>query len=388
MTKVTIAFQGQQDPLVVSAETYEEALEAIGTEATFVVLLDAAASKEVFERFDRHDASSDEEWAREICAIFLREGIEAAEAYVAGTAAQSATDYYDNMMDGKPEMQRLAKAIAKGVRAAFPEEDVDEILDAAKDMLRERMSEALEAADKSKPFDGIASSTRVIVAYMPGQENEYPGVEDEAIQGAERSIHPEYVETGRLLGAYLSFVNVPKDELLAAWRDRDGSVDPLNPVRGPGETQYAWERKLERAGEWADFEWATDPSRPRLQTPEEILEVMENAGYCSVPVLAFRVPLKAFMNRDWDAPLELTPGPRGRVGDVGLHNFVHGAGHTRANMQPITLPPGRGGYISTENTGYGYASVYDMVKSYLDVAIADGPKVQAVPPEPSLAPRM
>lgn len=388
MTKVTIALQGQQDPLVVTAESYEGTLEAIGTEASFVALLDAAASKEVFERFDRYDASSDEDWAREICAIFLREGTEAAEAYITSTGAQSATDYYDNMMDGKPEMQRLAKAVAKGVRSAFPEDDVDAILDAAKDMLRERMSEALEAADKSKPFDGIAPSTRVIVAFMPGQENEYPGVEDEAIQGAEGSIHPEYVETGRLLGAYLSFVNVPKDELLAAWRDRPGTVDPLNPERQPGDSQYAWERKLERAGEWADFEWVTDPNRPQLQTPEEILEVMENAGYCSVPVLAFRVPLKAFLTRDWDAPLELTPGERGRVGEIGLHNFVHGAGHTRANRQPITLPPGRGGYISTENTGEGYASVYDIVRSYLDVSIADGPKVEAAPTEPSLAPRL
>jgi hypothetical protein len=73
---------------------------------------------------------------------------------------------------------------------------------------------------------------------------------------------------------------------------------------------------------------------------------------------------------------------------VGLHNFVHGAGHTLANRELITLPPGRSGYITTENTGYGYASVYDMVQSYLDVSIADGPKVEDAPSEPIYAPRM
>lgn len=388
MTPVSITLPGQDQPIVLSADTFDDALEALGSHPVFVAVLEADAAREFYERFDRHDASGDEAWATQVCGIFLREGVEAAEAFLSETAGQSTVDYYENVMETKPDMPRLAKAMAKGLRAAFPDEDVDAVLEAAKETLRDRMCEALEAADKSTPFDGIPSTLRVIVGFMPGQENEYPNVEDESIQGADRSIHPEYVETSRLLGSYLSFVNVPKDELLAAWRERENPVDPVNPSRHPGETQYGWERKLERAAEWADFDWPTDPSRPRLQTPEQILEVMENAGYCSVPVLAFRVPLKAFLTRDWDAPLELSAGARGRVGEIGLHNFVHGGGHTRSNTEAVTLPPGRGGFVATEETGYGYNSVYDIVPSFLDVAIADGPKIEAAPSEAPAAPRM
>lgn len=391
MTPVSITLPGHRDPIVVTGDTFEAALEELGTHEALAAALAPVASRESFERFDRYDqyeGPGSEDWAQQVCAAFLREGPEAAEAYVSETIGRSAEDYYDHNMAGQLGSKRMVAAIAKGLSAAFPDEDLHDLLVAAGDMIRGRMAEALEDADKSKPYDAIASSIRVLVAFMPGQEDGIPNVEDESIQGADKSTHPEYVEPGRLLAAYLSFVNVPKDELLAAWREREHSVDPLNPVRTPVDSDYSWDRKIERAKEWAEFDWPTDPARPRLQTPEDILEVMENAGYCSVPTLAFRVPLKDFLTRDWDAPLQLSPDTRGRVGQLGLHNFIHGGGHTRANHEAITLPAGRGGFISTENTAYGFNKIYDFLPSYLDVAIADGPKVEAAPEEPLPTPRM
>ena len=387
MTPVSITLPDHRKPIEVAGDGFEAVLEELGTHDAFVAALATFAEKEGFERFDRYDqydGNGSEGWGQKVLETFLREGADAAEDFVAETIARSAEDYYDANMSSQKGIKRMVGAIAKGLTKAFPDEDLDDLLEAAGDMLRGRMAEALEAADTSKPMDGIASSIRVIVGFMPGQEDGIPNVEDESIQGADKSIHPEYVVPERLLAAYLSFVNVPKDELLAAWTEL--AVDPLNPLRLAHDTDYDFERRVERAGQWAAFDWPTDPERPRLQTPEQILEVMENAGYCSVPTLAFRVPLKDFLTRDWEAPLHLAAGPHGRVGDLGLHNFIHGGGYTRANTEAVTLPAGRGGFISTETTAYGYASVYDMSKSYLDVAFTDGPRQEAAPEEPANSP--
>lgn len=387
MPQASITLPGNDQPIVVEGTSHEDLLEALGSHDAFTAVLARIAGKECFERFETSDSRDEGSWAQEVAEIFLRDGREAAEAHVAGSIARSAEEYYDNCIAQEPVAKRIVGTVAKALRAALPEEDADEVRDAVEEFLRHRMAEALEAADKSTPFDGIHSSTRVIVAFAPGQEGEWPNAEDEALDGTHKSVHPHWVEPGRLLAAYLSFVNVPKDELLAAWRMRSDPVDPIDPVRGPDESDFSWERRLERAEEWQEFDWPTDPARPRLQDPETILEVLENAGYCSIPVMVFRVPLKAFLARDWDAPLELSPGYEGRVGHIGLHNFVHGSGHTRANTQPVTLPPGRGGFRPTENWGYGYDNVYGLVLSYLDVAIADGPKTEAAPEAPGAGPR-
>ncbi|GJD91612.1 hypothetical protein BHAOGJBA_5160 [Methylobacterium hispanicum] len=388
MPHASIVLPGHDGSVVVEGTSWEEILEKLGTHDALAAVLSRLAESERFERFDRYDQRSDDaRWAQEVAELFLRDGPEAAEAHVAGTIGQSAEDYYDNVVAGQPGTKRILAAVDKGLRAAFPDDDADEIREAVGDFLRQRMSEALEAADKSRPFDGIHPSTKVLVAFAPGQETEWPNAEDWSIDGHGKSVHPHCVEPGPLLAAYLSFANVPRDELLAAWRTRNDPVDPVNPVRGPGETDHDWERRVQRAGEWREFDWPTHSARPRLQDPEAILEVLDNAGYCSIPVMAFRVPLRAFLTRDWDAPLELSPGPYGKVGEIGLHNFVHGAGHARANREPVTLPAGRGGFRPTENWGYGYDKVYGLALSHLDVAIADGPKAEAAPEEPVAGPR-
>jgi hypothetical protein len=387
MTPVSITLPDHRKPIEVAGDAFEAVLEELGTHDAFVAALAPIVEKEGFERFDRYDqydGRGSEEWGQKVLEKFLREGSDAADDFVAGTIARSAEDYYDAMMTSQAGIKRMVAAIAKGLTKAFPEEDLQDLLDAAASMLRGRMAEALEAADTSKPMDGIAPSIRVIVGFMPGQEDGIPNVEDESIQGADKSIHPEYVVPERLLAAYLSFVNVPKAELLEGWAEL--AVDPVNPLRLAHDNDYDFDRRVERAAQWAAFDWPTDPQRPRLQTPAQILEVMENAGYCSVPTLAFRVPLKDFLTRDWEAPLHLAPGHYGRVGDLGLHNFIHGGGHTLANTEAVTLPAGRGGFISTETTAYGYASVYDLMKSYLDVAFTDGPRQEAAPEEPAHSP--
>lgn len=233
----------------------------------------------------------------------------------------------------------------------------------------EALVERVEAAADQDPLGIIPGPMDVLVAYAPGLPADL-SIEDRLVN----SISPYLPNDlgympGPALASFFEFANLSKSEWLEHVRDIHG-INLLDPASGA-------EKYPDHAGEfeklakgWASLDWETKVYAPRLISVDEASTIIENASDSSTPTLFVKFPLFRFITEvDLNRPLELLPGIKQCVGELGLHDFINGSGYVDSFVKvPISIEPGKGQWLASEKPrGFltGMRKVYDPTERHL-----------------------
>lgn len=155
------------------------------------------------------------------------------------------------------------------------------------------------------------------------------------------------IEPGDWLMLFLKMVNVSSRALIEA---------AIN-SRGEDGSALAVEFKAE------SFKVKSDPSKPSLMTPADVITTIENAYCWAVPIFHCEVEVRTLFDMDPGKDIRFTSN-RGQV-HLGLHDFVlNGAGHIDSYPGEITIPSTSKGFVGAERMKWTVNSVYGLVKSY------------------------
>jgi len=327
-------------------------------------IVEKIADNIYFTAFD-DDGGCSEELANEVFARFVEGGLEAAEDHIRDHLD---LDYAADQLRGEI-LRRLAhyedelsELMADDpILAALVAYDLEEtVIGAIADRVMEQ--------DTSRPLDAIGRGAEVLVAYVPGLPTDL-GIEDQNIQALADPNLPLSIAMlpGPAYRSFFEFINLPKETWLS-------HVEAVHGVRldvdNGGNDQLKASDASRLAREWQAADWPVDPSRPSLVELGMVQDIIDNSYELTLPTLFIKVPLRRFIeNVDLGRPLTLSPGRKGNVGEFGLHQFIHGAGHVEGVItQPITIQPGKGRWLASEHpkgTLVGMRRTYDPVESHL-----------------------
>ncbi|AOG03342.1 hypothetical protein [Bosea sp. RAC05] len=365
MPKIHVEFNDTTVDIEVKAgASLREAVTAVIDAPEITAVLQSAVKDEYFEAYS-NDGSVNDDWNMRAAKAFIDHGLEGLEEWI--------TEESDDNVDGrlhqaisaindKPEISELIDAAIDGLKDARRNKasDIRAMFD---ELIDDTLADMLRASDKSKPLDLISARDDVLLSYVPGVS----GLSTEDIHtNAIDSVHSaETVLLDERLIPFFKLINLAKDDFIAYCREQHG-IDLTGRLVADGVSSYRVEDDARRAELWKTASWTVDSDRPALITPAEAFEVLENATYGGVPCLTVKVPLRWFIERDWSLGMTIEPHSLAKgsmvAGQIGIHNFVNGSGHTITNENTVIIPAGdRQEFVVSEKTGYGFDSAYGFV---------------------------
>jgi hypothetical protein len=179
-------------------------------------------------------------------------------------------------------------------------------------------------------------------------------VEDSYLERTAPSFGIEFVRPNEAMARTLSFLNISKRQYLDLVIARRG-IDLLS-AEPQGSETGAWRYRPEYAADWRVMRVAHDPALPALLTDDELVEIMENAGYGGQLAIAGYVDVDLALPRAMRAA-RLT----GRF-QIGIIDYIWGSGHTIGFDGSLTvdLSDGQIG----DAPGYAFDGVCDFVVSH------------------------
>ena len=179
-------------------------------------------------------------------------------------------------------------------------------------------------------------------------------VEDSYLERTSPSFGIEFARPNDAMARTLSFLNISKRQYLDLVIARRG-ID-LTSTKPQGTATDAFRYRPEYAADWRAMRVAHDPAQPALLTDDELVEVMENAGYGGQLAIAGYVDVNLAVPRAMRAT-RLT----GRF-QIGIIDYIWGSGHTIGFDGSLTvdLSDGQIG----DAPGYAFDGVCDFVVSH------------------------
>lgn len=201
-------------------------------------------------------------------------------------------------------------------------EPSDEGYDDLSDWVLGQMESAIDNADRSTPLDLINRMNPIRMFYRARPEGASPCLDDSVVTFDSHSSAADEVIPDENFMAFLQLINVAVHHYIAAVKTLRG-VDLLDP------------NQCGRARQWAAAAVGNEPAdlmRPPVVSPETAVVIVENSYTCCNPVLVLDMPVRVLM--------KMTPGSQLLVkgGQVGLHDFINGAGHITEPGKPIRVP--------------------------------------------------
>lgn len=179
-------------------------------------------------------------------------------------------------------------------------------------------------------------------------------VEDSFIERTAPSLDLQHVLPNDAFARTLGFLNISKKRYLDLVRDRRG-INLLSSKRQGTETgAYGFEGRY--AGQWKALKVAHNPKLPSLITDDDLVELIENAGYGGQLAIAGYVDANFCLPRDMTA-VRLT----GRF-QVGIIDYIWGSGHTQTFDGALTVDLSDGQIGNAP--GYAFDDVCGFTVSY------------------------
>jgi hypothetical protein len=364
----TINFYTNKKTEEISIDTtldIETALTSLVTDDGFNKVMSGMAEQTYPCQFSHgNDTHGSEEWAKKLFNVFQKGGKEAVEDMLIENTDQNDDHFYAFQEVLKnPDWDELKESLESVLQNAFTDET--DIADKINDLMTEHMVELIAKRDDSVPLDALSPYLEVELCYIPGY-GESNGLEDMWITNRGVCSSATDVIPDNNLANFLRFVNVSSDEYIhAAFKQSQANLQDVSE-------------------DWKTFSVKADLSKPALISAEDVVEILDNATYGGVPVIAFRTNLKSLIEQDFSADrvmkLETASGADA-VAQIGIHDFINGSGHLATFKESeITLPANLDDLACTQGNGwYGIESVYGLMHSYMtaDVTTAPAPEPDA-----------
>lgn len=255
-----------------------------------------------------------------------------------------------------PEMRRFLSEITEDLGAKFPQMTDRAIRREVKRHLSGIIERELTKADRSMPLDVLAGID-VVVAHVPG----LTGVE--SLKTLKAGYFDDFRDATSIipdnaLQHLLTIANVSSEEYINAVEELRGerlddgeSVDPAI------------------ASAWSKFDVGSDPERPQLVDPYELVNAIDAAPNGFVPMVAFAVDA-AYLCRSWRSRSHSLEG-----GVLALHDFDTGTGCPVRFEGVVDLSQSPGSLVQAEGVpcdfreSYGYSE-----EEFQSVAAAPTPE--------------
>lgn len=130
------------------------------------------------------------------------------------------------------------------------------------------------------------------------------------------------------------------------------------------------------------FSVKSDPLRPRLLTPKQVLSAIENSYTLAVPMVHCEINVRALFEMDPTKPMRISTEKRGAV-HVGFHEFINGAGYMDTYHGEVVIPPEATGFLGEDRMDYGINQTYGIVRSMFYTTPTDA--TQPVAPSKRIA---
>lgn len=335
------------------------------------------------------------EAAGKVVDAFLRSGeISDAEEIILGWVDES--EHYRNLrkdnFSTRDESRGWGLFMSSAVEALGRSSGLDLDREDMAETFRDVVEEALAEADTTSPLDQLDQARDIGVVYIHGV-GDGAHFDDLYMRGAISSqCSATDVRPDGNFRNFLQFLNMGSDDYRAAVQAIHG-IDLLAIPASEDTTAYRRERLAELSKEWQDFSFEADAARPALVTPEQAVELLDNASYGGVPVAYAHVEPKAFLNLPWagspGGQVLLEPSrDRGRI-LIGIHDFMNGSGHSVDVPGPVTLPLKHAAWhVDGTRYKYGVDSVYGLVKSIFSARVSAVEAVPALEAEAPSGPRV
>ena len=204
-------------------------------------------------------------------------------------------------------------------------------------------------------------------------------VEDSYLQTNAPCFGLEYALPNDALARMLGFLNISKRRFLGIVRDRRG-IDLTSAKEGQGGGTGPWRHRGEDAGDWRAMKVAHNPKLPALITDDELVELMENAGYGG------QLAIAGYVDADFCLPRQMTAVRLTGKFQIGIIDYIWGSGHSITFDGTLTVDLTQGQIGSAP--GYPFDGVCDFCVDYFrfrTLASAELPKgrrFDAVPTTP------
>lgn len=179
-------------------------------------------------------------------------------------------------------------------------------------------------------------------------------VEDSFIERTSPCLDLQHVLPNDAFARTLGFLNISKTRYIDLVRARRGINLLSSRAQGTETGAFAFDGRY--AGQWKAMKIADNPKLPSLITDDELVELIENAGYGGQLAIAGYVDANFCLPRDMPA-VRLS----GRF-QIGIIDYIWGSGHSQTFEGALTVDMSDG-QIGTA-PGYAFDEVCDFTVSY------------------------
>ena len=361
MPKITVEFNENKFEIQVKAgASLRDAVTSVIDAPEIAAILEKEAKDSFFEAY-RQDGTDNQDWNERAAKAFIEGGKEGLEEWiVTDNDDRVDAEVYDAVEEikQKSDIAELVDAIIDGVKDARRNK-TSEIRLMVEELLNDTLTDLVHGSDDSKPLDMISPRDKVLLSYVPGISG--LTAEDIMTQAIDRVQGPTTVLLNERLIRFFTLINLSKSDFLRYCREEQG-VDLTDRIVPNGASEYRVKEDAERAKLWREASWDVVVGQPALVSPADAYEIIENATYGGVASLTVKVPLKWFVERDWTQGMTIEPQAivdnkktRMVAGQIGIHDFVWGSGHTITNDKTVVIPPcNRDEFVVTEKHGCGF----------------------------------
>lgn len=293
-------------------------------DASTVSALIFGAVREVQEKLDARKARDDlSEGAPELSSFgeevrLAFEGNFVEEAMARDDGFEALGDEVRSLAGRPDDIDEQIRAIAQEEGIELEREDIDGNLEGWSELIIE---DAVTSADTYSIDDVIADAGGSIRLVYVAQSMPGAGHDDPPISFRKNYSTADGVVPDDQFQAFLDMIN------LSAWHyvrevARTCDVDLLDPEQSEDAEQ--WQELVEGH--------APDLMRPPAVSPAGAIEIVENSYSWCNPTFVADVPIDVLMKLEKDSEMLI------QGGQVGLHDFVNGAGHVMSPEGPLRLP--------------------------------------------------
>jgi hypothetical protein len=348
--------------------------------------IESVARGEGFRRYAVWERMG-EDTVREIAAVLLERGTEAAEAHIADVIVDEYNSgaehfFHETMAARSDGFGRLMDALIDPIQDATGESR-EAVSDMLIEELKGRVCEALDMFDHSKPFDIVPPDARVEMYHVFGGEDGTDIMDLAFSEYASNVMSIRSVMPGEPMKRLFEGVNADFDAFVALVKDTHGVDLRGGPrdkdlvawlatgdyIRQPDDPRVRSDAAA-RAVAWQAFAPTRDPDRGTAATAKNLYDILDNSDQGGVPCYVCRMRLADLVGFDWSKPMATSQSGQVRSegvrsgGFVGIFEPVNGSGHIVRAQASLGLPAGREAWRISGVHGRVVDDTFGNVDSY------------------------
>lgn len=205
----------------------------------------------------------------------------------------------------------------------------------------------------------------VEIAILPGYHAS--NLDDMYIQiGANKRVGNDMIADANLK-RFFELINVHPSDVLT---EEDLSMKPaeVQPYYGNDYRDHLNQRNAEHLKGYLDLltDFTVDPSRPAMCSSQTARDLMINASYGGVPIIAGRAWASDILNLDFDKPVRIA----GKY-QIGIYQNMNGAGHMECNeCDAFEMKLRRGDLFVCATKGWTPDQTFGFVGSYYKLELS------------------